>query len=905
MTVSNTASFSDVNWLGTPDFAPHTNAYVYAKNVNVGTYISESVAIKLAKISGDNFSDPGTDSQIETEIFNETGVDWVLSEDGDNPTTRQFILYTIHKGTEDLTATSVGTVTAGSLSDRIITGDAIRLSTSGSSTGTNKPFISIGQPSAGYDNRGAFLGFPSASEIPHFSLRSPSGDFLRYNGESVQFSGDLNGGTIEESAIVGGSISVPESGEGAKFSVDVNGNVSASNASIGGIINADSGRIGDWVIDVDTKALRDDNSEIVFEPNIPELQFFDGSEKKVVIGTKADLTDTAGSAGFDMEFSNTTHATPDDPSTLSVNQSNSATFAFSGFTVGGKTNTGTATTAVSVGDISLTLDVPLLTLKPPTTRISQTTSYPNYLPTFTGQTHGNTSGPTAIRQIAYLYVEVVDANDNNAVIGRTKIAQTSEARSDTDGVGNYYTGTYAPPSGGGGGGSLSEEISSVVGNTKITLSDGSYILAKDAKIGDKILSWNWNDKLDSHTGIDKFGEFTIDAIKRRTTTEIYKLTIGDKVIEVSDSHGFWLDNNEEIKTTELVEGESKVYVKDGDSISLQLVNKIELLEGADVYTFSVAGVYNYISNDILSHNVITTGWTFVSTTQNGAQGNNGVALAQTQKSVTINCTTATTAASLRYSVQIGTTAGYRQNTSSNGTTTNSYVSATVQYANNTNNPTSTTGVLQAFGGSLDTSLSFELPSNFVEIQAGGIQVVTNADTFVQAKRLAKNFNFGSGGELFRAQGGTSFFQGAPDGSSFTTAISTNGAIIPTTTNKFSLGLTNNKWSIIYAQNGTINTSDENEKENIVTSDLGLDFINALNPVSYKFTNDSRTHYGLGAQSVEATLKSFEKDSMDFGGLITGSTYGLGYHEFISPMIKAIQELTDKVTQLEAQISGSK
>jgi len=159
--------------------------------------------------------------------------------------------------------------------------------------------------------------------------------------------------------------------------------------------------------------------------------------------------------------------------------------------------------------------------------------------------------------------------------------------------------------------------------------------------------------------------------------------------------------------------------------------------------------------------------------------------------------------------------------------------------------------------------------------------------------------------LFRAQGGTSFFQGTPVFSTFTTAISANGAIIPTTTNKFSLGLSGNKWSIIYAQNGTINTSDENEKENIVTSDLGLDFINALNPVSYKFTNDSRTHYGLGAQSVEATLKSFEKDSMDFGGLITGSTYGLGYHEFISPMIKAIQELTDKVTQLEAQISGSK
>ena len=86
--------------------------------------------------------------------------------------------------------------------------------------------------------------------------------------------------------------------------------------------------------------------------------------------------------------------------------------------------------------------------------------------------------------------------------------------------------------------------------------------------------------------------------------------------------------------------------------------------------------------------------------------------------------------------------------------------------------------------------------------------------------------------------------------------------------------------------------------------MGLDFINELNPISYTFISGSRTHYGLGAQSVETTLESFEKDSMDFAGLITGSNYGLRYSEFISPMIKAIQELSAKVSQLEAQISGS-
>ena len=895
-TISNTGSFSDQNWLGTPDFALHTNAYVYAKNVDVGSYISESVAIKLARISGDNFLDPGTDSQIKTEIYNETGLDWVLSEDGDNPAQRQFILYTIHRGAEDLSATSVGTVTAGRLGENVITGDAIRLSTSGSSTGTDKPFISIGQSTAGYDRRGAFLGFPSASQLPHFSLRSPSGDYLRYNGNTVQFSGDLSGGTIEGTDIVGGSISVPGIGSEALFSVDVNGNVSASNASVGGIINADSGRIGDWVIDVDTKALRDDNSEIVFEPNIPELQMFENGSKKVIIGPQATLTDTAGSTGFTMNFSTVGVATPDD--TISKTNSNTLFHQFSDYSIGSNTNSTVASTSVAVGDISLTLDTPALTLIPPTQNISQQTSYPNYLPSFTGQTHGSQLGPLSIQQIAYLYLEVVDTTNSDAVIGRTLIAQTSIAKSSTAGVGNYYTGFYEDS--GGGGGDLTSEIYSVVGNTEITLADGSKKQAKDIKKGEKILSWNWNDKLDSHTGIDEFGEFTIDDIKTRKTTEIYKIKVGNKSIEVSDSHGFWLDNNEEISANKLVAGESKIYVKDGDTISLELVDSVEIIEGDDVYTFSVAGVYNYVSNDILSHNNVSAYWTYVPTSQGGTAAVNGSVSAVSGKQVNVSINTASTTAKLRYSVRLSTTAGFAQNTNSSGIVSNSYKSATVAYNNTNTSATSTTGYLQIFGTSLDTGINFNLPTNFVEVKAGGVQVVSGADRFVKLTRQAVG---SSNPELFRLKGGTAYFD-RTDGPPGTTAISSTGDIEPGVTDTYDLGSNTFKWDDVYATNGFIQTSDETQKENITTSDLGLNFINALNPVSYKFISGSRTHYGLGAQSVETTLESFEKESMDFAGLITGSNYGLRYHEFISPMIKAIQELTDKVNQLEAQISGS-
>ena len=891
-TVSNTGSFTDDNWFGAPDHALHSNAYVYATNVDVGSYVSESVAIKLVS---PEVLDSGTDSKLQTEIYND-GPTWVLSDDGQNPATNQFILYTIHRTGETIDTFGMGTVKAGGLGEAVITGDAIRLSTSGSDTGTDKPFISLGQSTAGYDNRGVFIGFPSASTFPHLSMRSPSGDFMRYNGDSIQFSGDLSGGTIEGTDISGGTLSVglvSGSLNQYNFTVDNQGNVSASNAELSGIVNATSGRIGDWIIDVDTKALRDEDGEIVFEPNIPELQFYTGSEKKVIIGPQPILSDIGAASGIEMTFTSLASAQPDD--VISVTSTAPYGPSYTGYSVGDKTSGPSGGTIdVAVGDIQIGLTTPTMTLNPPTQFISQTTSYPNYSPSFTGQTHGSVFGPIPIIQRAELFLEVVDTTNSDAVIGRKLIAQTTEARSAHAGLGNYYTGTYT---GNGGGGELTSEIYSVVGNTEITLADGSTILAKDIKIGQKILAWNWNTKIDTHNGIDGFDEFTIDDVKRRTTNEIYKITVGDNVVEVSDSHGFWKDNNEQIKATEIIAGESKIYVKDGNSISLQLVDDVEIIGGDTVYTFSVPGVYNYISNNIISHNISNGYWTYTGTSQGGVAAVNGSYTGVSQ-TVSIPVTTASTAAALRYSVRLSTIAGSTENTNSSGTTSFNFISSTVAYNNTSTSATVTTGYLQPM--TLDTTLDQAISSNFVELKAGGLQVVSSENSYVRIKRREPG---DANPELFKLTGGTAYFDVTNGGTGISAIVST-GNIIPGVNDLYDLGNSSFRWDDVFATNGTINTSDENQKENITTSDLGLDFINALNPVSYKFISGSRTHYGLGAQSVETTLESFEKDSIDFAGLITGSSYGLRYHEFISPMIKAIQELTDKVTQLEAQISGS-
>lgn len=55
---------------------------------------------------------------------------------------------------------------------------------------------------------------------------------------------------------------------------------------------------------------------------------------------------------------------------------------------------------------------------------------------------------------------------------------------------------------------------------------------------------------------------------------------------------------------------------------------------------------------------------------------------------------------------------------------------------------------------------------------------------------------------------------------------------PTSNDGQSLGSSSNKWSQVYATIGTINTSDIRQKKSVEPSDLGLEFIRALEPIKY-------------------------------------------------------------------------
>jgi hypothetical protein len=165
-------------------------------------------------------------------------------------------------------------------------------------------------------------------------------------------------------------------------------------------------------------------------------------------------------------------------------------------------------------------------------------------------------------------------------------------------------------------------------------------------------------------------------------------------------------------------------------------------------------------------------------------------------------------------------------------------------------------------------------------------------------------------------------------------ITSVGNTQPGADNAYSLGVSGTRWSAVWAANGTIQTSDEREKKDIVDSDLGLDLITKLRPVSFKWKvgqnvvtsevvkdeegnpildeegnektesvliprEGKRTHYGLIAQEVEEVL-----DGKDFGGFIHDEetdTKGLRYDQFVPLLIKSIQELNDKIAILESKL----
>jgi hypothetical protein len=130
-------------------------------------------------------------------------------------------------------------------------------------------------------------------------------------------------------------------------------------------------------------------------------------------------------------------------------------------------------------------------------------------------------------------------------------------------------------------------------------------------------------------------------------------------------------------------------------------------------------------------------------------------------------------------------------------------------------------------------------------------------------------------------------------------------------NTKTLGGAENRWSTLFAANGTINTSDAREKKNIRELEYGLETLMDLKPVSYEWQVDAMKvgkKLGFVAQDLLETVPEVVVTQKRVENRETGEVrfeeaerYGVFYDDLIPVLTKAIQEQQGTIKEQDSTI----
>ena len=144
------------------------------------------------------------------------------------------------------------------------------------------------------------------------------------------------------------------------------------------------------------------------------------------------------------------------------------------------------------------------------------------------------------------------------------------------------------------------------------------------------------------------------------------------------------------------------------------------------------------------------------------------------------------------------------------------------------------------------------------------------------------------------------------------ALRINAALLPDLDNVNVLGNPTQRWTTVYATNGTINTSDRREKKNIKELHYGLTEVLQMQPVSFnwKSKNSPDLKIGLIAQDLQELIPEvvkshiWEKDEAT-GALTKKELERLGvyYSDLVPVLVKAIQEQQDIIILQKAELAS--
>jgi hypothetical protein len=129
-------------------------------------------------------------------------------------------------------------------------------------------------------------------------------------------------------------------------------------------------------------------------------------------------------------------------------------------------------------------------------------------------------------------------------------------------------------------------------------------------------------------------------------------------------------------------------------------------------------------------------------------------------------------------------------------------------------------------------------------------------------------------------------------------ITNTGSVYPISDNTYWSGIAGHGWYACYAYNFA-SASDRALKTDIEALPDCLGLVAAIKPQRYRWRkgpDTERTHWGFLAQDVEAAMS---KASHDFGGhMVAEDQHTLAYPELVAVLWKAVQELTERVTDME-------
>lgn len=140
-----------------------------------------------------------------------------------------------------------------------------------------------------------------------------------------------------------------------------------------------------------------------------------------------------------------------------------------------------------------------------------------------------------------------------------------------------------------------------------------------------------------------------------------------------------------------------------------------------------------------------------------------------------------------------------------------------------------------------------------------------------------------------------------------TEVECQGDFLPGSDDRFPLGASSARWTDVYAVNGTIQTSDANQKNSIEPLPAQyVAMLDQITPKRYKLNDgqSGRYHVGFIAQDVEAAMAAAGITDMEFAGWIRdvdtdgNAVYMLRYNEFMAILLAKIKELEQNLTTLE-------